>query len=94
MFINEISGKIKIDKTDLLHDRRLGEPPRQVLLQGLPLERLVGLEDVLAPRVAGRAGVGEDLGAEDEVAGEGGRGGGKRGDGGGCEGRDELGGRR
>ena len=56
--------------TDLLHDRRLGEAPCQVLLQRLLLERLVGLEDVLPPGVAGGARVGEDLGAEDEVSRE------------------------
>ena len=80
-------------ETDLLHDRRLGEPSVQVLLQGLPLERLVGLEDVLPARVARRARVGEDLGAEDEVAGKGGRGRRERGDGDGCQGRHELRGR-
>lgn len=80
-------------ETDLLHDGRLGEPPVQVLLQGLPLERLVGLEDVLPARVARNARVGEDLGAEDEVAGKGGRGRRERGDGDGCQGRHELRGR-
>ena len=77
-------------KTDLLHDRRLGEAARQVLLQGFFLERLVGLEDVLPPGVARRAGVGKDLGPEDEVAGESRGDRGEREDSGGGEGRDEL----
>ena len=90
---NKKSTEIIDKNTDLLHDRRLGEPAGKVLLQRLPLERLVRLEDVLPSRVARRARVGEDFGAEDEVAGEGGRGGGEGGDGGGGEGRDEFGGR-